>query len=171
MDKLAATDAFEPWTWEAVCANPFLRDLPFKIELNRYNQIVMSPANTFHSRYQARIMHLLQRLLKGGESIAELAVMTGDNVKAPDVVWASKKTLKAHESERINWSSSPEICVEVISPSNTRAEIEEKRALYLKGGAQEVWVCGLDGEMSFFSTAGELAHSTLCPKFPPQIKL
>ena len=171
MDKPAAVDAPEPWTWEAICADPILGNLPFKIELNRYNQIIMSPANTFHSRYQARIMHLLQRLLKGGESIPELAVMTNDNVKVPDVVWASKKTLKAREKEKINWSGAPEICIEVMSPRNTRAEIKEKRALYLEGGAQEVWVCSLDGEMSFFSAAGELECSALCPKFPAKIKL
>lgn len=166
-----AVDASEPWTWEAICDNPHLQDLPFKIELNGYNQIVMSPANAFHSRYQARIMHLLQRLLKNGEAIAELAVMTSDNVKAPDVVWASKRILKAHAEERINWSSPPEICVEVMSPGNSRTGIKEKRALYLEGGAQEVWVCGLDGRMSFFSAAGELECSALCPKFPTQIKI
>ena len=171
MDKPAAIDAPEPWTWEALCNDPILHDWPFKIELNRFNQIIMSPANTFHSRYQSRIMHLLQRLLKGGESIAEFAVMTKDNVKVPDVVWASKKTLKAHEKEKINWSSSPEICIEVMSPRNTRAEVEEKRALYLEGGAQEVWVCGLNGEMAFFSSAGELARSALCPKFPLKIEI
>ena len=145
--------------------------MPFKIELNRYNQIVMSPANTFHSRYQTRIVNLLQRLLKGGEGIVELAVMTADNVKVPDVVWASEKTLKAHAREKINWSGPPEICIEVISPRNTRAEIQEKRALYLEGGALEVWVCGLDGKMSFFTAAGELEKSVLCPKFPAKIKL
>ncbi len=171
MDKPAATDAFEAWTWEAVCADPHLRDLPFKIELNRYNQIVMSPANAFHSRYQGKILRLLERLLKGGECMPELAVMTADNVKAPDVVWASKAALKAHEKEKINWSSSPEICVEVISPSNTRAEIEEKRALYLESGAKEVWVCSLDGKMSFFAAAGELERSALCPSFPLRVKL
>ena len=171
MDKLTAADALEPWTWEAVCADPILGDWPFKIELNRYNQIIMSPANTFHSRYQSEVMHLLQRLLKGGKSLAELAVMTSDNVKVPDVVWASKQTLKAREKEHSNWSRSPEICVEVMSPRNTRAEIKEKRTLYLESGAQEVWVCSLDGEMSFFSAAGELEHSALCPKFPAKIKL
>ncbi len=171
MDKPTAAHAFEPWTWEAICDDPHLQDLPFKIELNRYNQIVMSPANTFHSRYQTKIAHLLQRLLESGESIVELAVMTGDNVKVPDVVWASRTTLKAHAQEKINWSAPPEICVEVISPRNSRAEIEEKRALYLEGGAQEVWACGLDGEMGFFSAAGELERSVLCQEFPAKIKL
>ena len=171
MDKPTAVDTFEPWTWEDICENPFLQDLPFKIELNRYNQIVMSPASTFHSRYQTEIILALQRLMKGGKPIVELAVMTLDNVKVPDVVWASKDTLKTHAKERINWFKSPEICVEVMSPRNTRAEIEEKSALYLEGGAQEVWVCSLDGEMSFFSATGELERSVLCPKFPAQIKI
>ncbi len=170
MDKPVAVDAPEPWTWEAVCDDPHLRDLPFKIELNQYNQIVMSPASAFHSRYQGEIMYLLQRLLKGGKAIPELAVMTGDNIKVPDVVWASKKTLKAH-GEEYSWSSAPEICVEMMSPRNTRAETREKSALYLESGAQEVWVCGLDGTMSFFSSEGRLERSALCPKFPVQIKL
>lgn len=171
MDKPAAVDTYTPWTWEAICADPHLRDLPFKIELNRYNQIVMSPANTFHSRYQTKILFLLQRLLKGGEGIVELAILTSDNVKVPDVVWASKQTFKAHEQEGSNWSSPPELCVEVMSPSNSRAEIEDKRARYLEGGAREVWVCGLDGTMRFFSEAGESERSALCPKFPLKIKI
>ena len=171
MDKPTAVDTFEPWTWEDICENPFLQDLPFKIELNRYNQIVMSPASTFHSRYQTEIILALQRLMKGGKPIVELAVMTGDNVKVPDVVWASRQTLKAHANERINWSKLPEICVEVMSPRNTQAEIEEKRARYLEGGAEEVWVCSVDGAMSFFSAAGALKGSALCPKFPAQIKI
>ena len=37
MDKPAAADALEPWTWEAICDDPILKDWPFKIELNRYN--------------------------------------------------------------------------------------------------------------------------------------
>ena len=131
----------------------------------------MSPVNTFHSRYQAMTMHLLQRLLKGGESIPELAIMTSDNVKVPDVVRASRKTLKARAGEKINWSGPPEICVEVISPRDTRAEIDEKRALYVEGGALEVWVCGLDGAMSFYSTEGKLARSAVCPKFPLRVKI
>lgn len=170
MDKPAAMDTFRALTWDDLCADPLLQDLPFKIELNALNQIVMSPTTSYHSRYQGRILHLLQRLLKKGEAIPELAVMTNDNVKVPDVIWASIATLKAHEDET-TWSTAPEICVEVFSPTNTRKEIDFKRGLYLEAGAQEVWTCDLKGVMRFFSTAGELNRSAVCPKFPAQVKL
>ena len=33
-------------TWADVMANPFLKDLPFKIEPNKWGRIEMSPAST-----------------------------------------------------------------------------------------------------------------------------
>lgn len=44
-----------------------------------------------------------------------------------------------------------EICVEILSPSNTQPGIDEKRALYFDAGATEAWICNLDGSLSFFS--------------------
>jgi hypothetical protein len=64
-------------------------------------------------------------------------------------------------------TTAPEICVGVLSPSNTTAEIDEKRALYFDAGAIEVWVCNLDGAMSFFSGVNnQISTSSLCPDFP-----
>jgi Uma2 family endonuclease len=57
----------------------------------------------------------------------------------------------------------PKICVEIISPSNTAAEIEEKRALYFEAGAQEGWTCGLDGELRF--QVAPVDASRLCPAY------
>ena len=36
----------------------------------------------------------------------------------------------------------PEICIEVLSLSNSPAEMNEKRDLYFEAGAHEVWICG-----------------------------
>lgn len=33
--------------WEALCADRTLRDLPYKIETNRYHKIIMSPASSW----------------------------------------------------------------------------------------------------------------------------
>ena len=68
---------------------------------------------------------------------------------------------------------SPEICVEVLSPSNTEAEIQEKMALYFDAGAREVWLCADSGAVSFFGpgTAQPMKVSELCPQFPKQIEL
>jgi Uma2 family endonuclease len=66
----------------------------------------------------------------------------------------------------------PEICVEVISPSNKRGEIEEKRRLYFEAGAKEVWVCDKRGHLLFFiKAAPEVAASgsLLCPKMPKSV--
>lgn len=169
---LADMDEFLRLTWDDVCADERLKDLPFKLELNRFNQIVLLSTNANHSRYQGRISRLLERLMDGGEAFPELAVDTLDNTKVPDVVWASDEALRAHQHEgNTSWSSAPEICVEVLSPTNTRDEIKAKRFLYFERGATEVWVCGLEGEMTFHGTDGELPRSLLCPEFPTRIEL
>jgi Uma2 family endonuclease len=61
-----------------------------------------------------------------------------------------------------------EICVEVLSSSNSQPEMEEKMALYFEAGAHEVWLCGLDGKMEFY-TPDLSAVSRLCPLFPGQL--
>ena len=44
-----------------------------------------------------------------------------------------------------------EICIEILSPSNSTAEIAEKRLLYFDAGAVEVWICNRDESLIFFS--------------------
>ena len=34
----------------------------------------------------------------------------------------------------------PELCIEVVSPSNSRKEMSEKTRAYLAAGAHEVWI-------------------------------
>jgi Uma2 family endonuclease len=67
----------------------------------------------------------------------------------------------------------PEICVEVISPSNTTAEIMEKMALYFEAGAREAWICDQEGEIAFHHRAqpGVQERSEICPSFPVHIEL
>ena len=48
--------------WEEVCENKQLQDLPFKIELNKWGQIIMSPVKIKHSFYQGRNQRLLESL-------------------------------------------------------------------------------------------------------------
>jgi Uma2 family endonuclease len=74
---------------------------------------------------------------------------------------------------QVCFPKAPEICVEVLSPSNTEAEIREKMRLYFDAGAQEVWWCSQTGVMTFFGPAASkpLHGSKLCPRFPKQVKL
>lgn len=65
----------------------------------------------------------------------------------------------------------PEICVEVLSDSNTEDEIREKRKLYFEKGAEEVWTCSRDGEIIFFDQKGKLKRSLLVAEFPNKIDI
>ncbi len=130
--------------WADVIANPWLQNLPFKIELNRWGKIEMSPAGNKHGALQAELATELRRR-RGGKVLVACSVQTSDGVRVADVAWISKKRLDA-----LGWATpfpqAPELCVEIMSPSNTWAEMHMKAGLYLQAGAAEVWVVTLDGK-------------------------
>ena len=76
----------------------------------------------------------------------------------------------ALHGDQTPFSVAPEICIEVVSPSNAAAEMEEKTALYFGAGAQEVWRVSLDGEIRFFGPEGARANSQF-GEFPRRIEL
>ena len=124
-------------------ASPYLKDLPFKIELNKWGKIEMSPASNRHGVLQMKIGSELERR-KNGTVIVECSVATTDGVRVADVAWISDARL-AEFGDVTPYPRAPEICVEVMSPSNSWPEMEMKASLYLEAGAEEVWIAGLDG--------------------------
>jgi Uma2 family endonuclease len=158
-------------TWEEIIADRSLRDLPFKIETNRYNKIIMSPASSWHGNYESKITVLLHRLLEGGETITECPVRTSEGVRVADVAWMSRERWLPHKRSAA-LPVAPEICVEILSPSNSREEMLEKMTLYYARGSQEVWLCDEAACMEFFtalSAPQPVPASVLCPEFPLQI--
>jgi Uma2 family endonuclease len=161
-------DAIEHW--QELLADPELARWPGKIETDRFGRILMSPPPAFdHTRYVAKIIELLHGLLPDGHAAAETPVLTPDGVKVADAAWFSHDYWDELESQHpAALERAPEICVEVLSPSNKPAEMDEKRTLYVVAGAREVWLCSLNGTLSFF-TPELSAESTLCPQFPKQL--
>lgn len=155
--------------WEEVCENKQLQDLPFKIELNKWGQIIMSPVKIKHSFYQGRIQRLLESFLNSGEVMPECAINTSEGVKVADVVWCSDKRFDKIQDE-VSASIAPEICVEVKSTGNTFEEMEFKKKLYLEAQCLEVWLCNEQGLMKFYHEQGELEQSLLVPDFPHKIQ-
>jgi len=154
--------------WQEVCENKNLQNLPFKIELNNQGQVLMTPVKVNHSILQGKIIGLLYKNLTEGEALAECALRTKQGTKVADVAWASNDLLKKIENE-VECSFAPEICIEVISNSNTTREINEKKALYFDQGALEVWLCDSFGNMSFYSKEGRFEYSNLAKSFPSSI--
>ena len=156
--------------WEEVCADPVLQDLPYKIELNEWGQIVMTPASNKHGLFQSEIIKRLGNLIKSGRTVSECSINTGKGTKVSDVAWFSAAFFKKHGTET-PYSSAPEICIEILSPSNSPEEMQEKRDLYFAAGAKEVWICGEDGNICFYNQDRQLAHSQIVSKFPAKIDL
>lgn len=156
--------------WQEVCSNPDLQNLPFKIELNERGQIIMSPVRIYHSIFASEIDYLLRTHTGEGKTLSECAIETKLGTKVADVAWCSPKRLQKIRHEMAA-SIAPEICVEVLSSSNTKEEMEEKRALYFEQGAKEVWLCDKNGDMSFYNSNQKLKTSTMIPNFPLKIDI
>ena len=102
--------------WSEVIESPYLNDLPFKFELNRYGKIEMTPASNKHARLQSFIATLLERKLKKGEALTECSIQTTEGVKVADIAWCSKVFIQQYGYET-PYSRAPEVCVDVVSPS------------------------------------------------------
>jgi len=157
--------------WQEVCESPYLKDLPFKIELNGYGQIVMSPPPRYmHGFFQGEILYKLRALKrKKGIVIPECPIQTNNGIKVADVVWISWEKHQKFKHE-IVLPIAPEICVEVLSASNSQREMSDKKALYFQAGAQEVWICDEEGQMNFYDSYGKLEKSGFMLEFPSFIE-
>jgi len=169
-DSTAQT-AFNLKRWAEVLADPELVRLPHRIETDRHGHIIMSPPPApAHGDRESEIVFQLKTLLPEGRTITNCPVSTSDGVKAPDIVWLVSERRQEVRS-LICLTRAPEICVEVLSPSNTLEEIQEKTALYFEAGAAEVWICEEDGKIRFHfpMPLNIRQRSELCPEFPSAI--
>jgi Uma2 family endonuclease len=145
--------------WAEVMADPTLQNLPYKIELNARGKIEMSPASIIHGRLQARLASELNTQLESGEAITECPILTEIGVRVPDIVWASADFLRVH-GKSTPLSVAPEICIEIVSPSNSVEEVQEKIRAYLAAGAREVWIVGEDGGIDYHDRDGRRPSSS-----------
>ncbi len=139
--------------WSDVIRDSSLRNLPYKIELNEFGKIVMSPASNHHAIQQARLVRLLAAVFLDGEIATECSVETRLGVKVADVAWLSPDFLQEY-GEMTPYPQAPELCIEISSPSNSSREMEEKISLYLEHGAQEVWIVSDEGGIAMFGKEG-----------------
>jgi Uma2 family endonuclease len=151
--------------WSQVINDKSLQNLPYKIELNKWGNIEMTPASNRHGNLQTKIAFHLMNFMKNGTVLTECSVKTSEGVKVADVAWASENFLKKHRGNT-PYKEAPEICVEILSFSNTEDEMMTKKNLYFSGGAKEFWICNEDGVISFYIAKGKIKKSELFPDMP-----
>jgi len=144
--------------WSEVLGNQQLKDLPFKIELNEFGKILMTPRSNLQGSIQARVAATLLNDMPEGEVITECSIDTSDGVKVADVVWASTNFMTEFGYDT-PYKKAPELCVEIVSPSNSKKEMKQKTELYLAKGAQEVWVVYENTNIDIFTHTGKQEQS------------
>jgi len=98
-----------------------------------------------HDRTFRRLLRLLGDFVQAhglGEVFGETGFVLArdpDTVRGPDLSFVSRERLTNCDNDRF-FSGSPDLAVEILSPSNRRGEMHAKVADYLAAGARLVWV-------------------------------
>ena len=118
-----------------------------RFELIRGELKVMSPSKPLHGVVCARIAAALINFVEANDLGMAFGAETGfiverdpDSVLGADAAFVSHERLDTVENFEKFFSFAPDLAVEVLSPSNTTREINEKIAFYFAAGSRAVWV-------------------------------
>ena len=107
----------------------------------------MSPGSFRHGAVIANISGPLIQFVKAHRLGVVVGAETGfklasdpDTVLGPDVAFVLKKRIPAKGIEKGFFPGPPDLAVEVMSPSDTAEEVEEKVRIYLDAGPRMVLV-------------------------------
>jgi Uma2 family endonuclease len=143
--------------WKALADDPTSPDY---YELTQFGELIVSPRpTTGHQAVASEVAFQLRNQL-GPRAATEVGVLTDRGVRVPDVVWMPSELWAACKGQS-PLEVVPDVCVEVLSPGNTREEIDMKITAYLRGGAREVIVVGVAGEVEIYGPQGRRETSAL----------
>ncbi len=84
-------------------------------------------------------------------------ILSPGTVRAPDVAFIRKERIPAEGLPQAFFSGPPDLAVEVVSPSDTAAELDVKVHEYLRNGVSQVWVAYPEGKrMQVFERDGRM---------------
>lgn len=105
-----------------------------------------------HVFVQKRLMALLDSAGGSGSALMEVGFrpLPEHELRVADVAYASQR--RWSEQDPGGHFHVPEIVIEVLSPSNTAAEMLDKEQICLENGAEEFWVVDMDRRQVKVST-------------------
>jgi Uma2 family endonuclease len=134
---------------QLVTAEELLRmpDDGFRYELVCGELRKMPPAGHVHGRLAATLTASLVRYVTANQLGAVYAAETGfilrrnpDTVRAPDVAFIRQQRVQEVGDVAGYWPGAPDLAIEVVSPSDSYAEVEEKVFEWLEAGTLMVLV-------------------------------
>jgi Uma2 family endonuclease len=119
----------------------------YRYELVKGELKKMSPSGHKHGRVTINVTTPLDKHARANDLGVVYAAETGfilssdpDTVLAPDVAFVSRKRIQEVGDVEGYWPGAPDMVVEVISPSDTYTEVEEKVVQWLSAGVRMVLV-------------------------------
>ncbi len=107
----------------------------------------MSPASGNHGLIAGEIFGRLYTFVTAHDLGRVFAAETGfilsrnpNSVRAPDAAFITRERIGETRPERGFWPVAPDLAVEVMSPNDTSAEIENKIREYFAAGTRLIWV-------------------------------
>jgi len=139
----AIEQARQPWTeadFEALPEDGYIHELV-------HGELVMSLKNNYqHGDICAQLLAALRSYAEASKLGAVWDSSTGfwmrkRNCRAPDVSFVSKARLKGlKRSAKQFFLGAPDLAVEILAPSNTRAEIDERLDDFFDSGTRLAWL-------------------------------
>ncbi|HWE04898.1 MAG TPA: Uma2 family endonuclease [Tepidisphaeraceae bacterium] len=157
-----------------------------RAELVRGRLIHLTKPKPKHGRIAMRIgtafsnfaqKHNLGEVYAAGTGF--LAERNPDSVRAPDAAFVRADVVAAHDDE--DWfPRSPDLAVEVLSPTERAEQVAEKVQMWLDGGARSVWVFdpksrsatihAARGTIQVFREGDDLRDDAVHPGFALRVK-
>lgn len=117
----------------------------FRYELVEGRLRKMAPAGNVHGYVAMKLGSRLEWFARESRLGRVYAAETGfrlssdpDTVRAPDVAFVSRARIEAAGEVTGYWPGAPDLAVEVLSPSDTHAEVTEKSLAWLEAGCRLV---------------------------------
>jgi Uma2 family endonuclease len=119
-----------------------------RFELRNGEVVLVAPPKHRHHLIQRRLLRLLQNAAGSADEVSfefGYRPLPEHNYWVADIVLVSRQRWDSIPLDGY-FSGTPDLVVEVLSPSNTRAEIRNKTKVCLEQGTREFWV--VDGSHS-----------------------
>ncbi|MGH9431484.1 MAG: Uma2 family endonuclease [Terriglobia bacterium] len=154
---------------------PLLEARDARYELVEGRLVTLSPTMLMHNLVRDGLLVILMRFVDGHKLGTVISMqpfhLFGQTVRVPDVAFVRKER---ELPPRNLPEGAPDLAIEVISPSNTAREMDQRISDYFGAGCQRVWIVypehqevyihGLSGVVR--RTAGEqLQDAELLPGF------
>lgn len=108
--------------------------------------VEVSPVKKRHGRILVRLARRLEEHVEAhrlgeiyGGDVGFILRRNPDTVRAPDLAFISRARLPEVEEETFS-TVLPDLAIEILSPSDRWADVEQKIAEYLQAGVVSVWI-------------------------------